>query len=375
MLTLSILENMDTSILFEIPAGKPDPNQAWLIEKDTRNRVFQSAYKGNNCWYYTFNFIRKRIGKNPPQELLQQRELEKICSARRKAQTNHENSLPSSANQLHTELGFKALTPIDLSAAQRIVANKAIMQPYFETPELKEDQPSLFPFIEEFANKKTHANMHAFLVAKKFETRIKINSEFLSHLNSDLKEASALDGLEQTEIGKVNGQDHSITSKAAILDALVREASAKIYGLQKSTWTPSKGIEGLIEELKKKGPLAIGGAFGKGVYLENPFKMNQKIKEREIYAWKRGAKRHKMTFSGHVVLLIGAKKVQDQAFVYFIDPGDPSDPKDLSQQKIYMISFKNLTSHICDLFGCMNPNSSSSYAYYGTFKTELLEDA
>ena len=69
MLPLSVLERTATSILYKIPSGKPDPKQNCTNGKDNRDRVFQSAYKGNTCWYYTLKFIRQQIGKNPCEEL------------------------------------------------------------------------------------------------------------------------------------------------------------------------------------------------------------------------------------------------------------------------------------------------------------------
>ena len=140
------------------------------------------------------------------------------------------------------------------------------------------------------------------------------------------------------------------------------------YGLQKSDWTLASGITGLLQELKRAGPLAIGGAFGPPAYVEAPFKMREQIAGRDIYAWRPGAKRHPIRLETHSVLLIGAKKTQDKALVYFIDPTDPSDPHDRSTQKIYMISFTNLTSNISDLHNRLNPESPFGYAHHGSFQ-------
>ncbi|MCE2983496.1 MAG: hypothetical protein LW832_08015 [Parachlamydia sp.] len=155
--------------------------------------------------------------------------------------------------------------------------------------------------------------------------------------------------------------------KAPYLDFFARDISASAYGLKKSTWNPSKGSVALIEELKKNGPLFVGGSFGDCSYMDKPFKMRQSIADRDIYAWRAGAKRHPRMISGHSVLLVGAKKLNDKAFVYFIDPKDPSNPNDRSRQKMYMISFTNLTSSICDLHGRTTPDSPLPYAYHGSF--------
>jgi hypothetical protein len=366
MLPISILVKTDNSILYEIPAGKPNPNQKCLLGEDTRDRVIQAAYKGNTCWYYTLNFIRLRIGKNPCQELSKEREIEKVCSLRRKAITEHENSLPAIADQLQTNLGWETLSNIDLEKAKLFIENRETFQPIFETPETLEGCPSLFPFIEEFLKEGKCNNMHEFLLRKKFKTWNDINIKFLSGFNLSYKklfsEMNREYGSEET------WEELDIIEKAAILDFFARDVSAKEYSLKKISWTPLKGIESLIDELKKKGPLFIGGAFGKTAYVDEPFKMNKKLVGRDIYAWKPGAERHPIAFLGHSVLLIGAKKIEDSAFVYFIDPIDQSDPNDKSSQKIYMISFTNLTSNICDLKGVRRKDSSVPYGYYGNFK-------
>ena len=183
MLPISILENTDHSIVYEIPAGKPNPSQKYSLAEETQDRVYQEAYKGNTCWYYTLNFIRNRIGKVPSDELLKEREIEKLSSVRRKAQTAHENSLPAIANQLQGEIGMRMLKGIDVEKAKWYIKNRAIIQPILETPETLDGAPSLFPFIEEFLREGKCKNMHEFLFNKKSVKRNEINIEFLSKFN------------------------------------------------------------------------------------------------------------------------------------------------------------------------------------------------
>lgn len=368
MLPLTILEKTDNSILYEVAAGKPNPKQKCVVNEDQRNRVIQSAYKGNTCWYYTLNFIRKRVGCEPCEELVKEREIEKLCSLRRKAQTKHENSLPAIADQLQSQVGFETLVGIDLEKAKFFIKNKKTIQPIFESPEALEGCPSLFPFIEEFLKEGKCKNMHEFLLIKKFNTRNEINMQFLSSFNLSIEKLFESEMSEESGYKDTDWEKLDAVKRGAFLDFFVRDVSAKAYGLQKSFWSPLKGIESLIDELKKKGPLFIGGLLGKPFYIDEPFKMSQKLGERDIYAWRPGAKRHPVMIVGHSVLLVGAKKIQDKAFVYFIDSRDASDPKDKSTQKIYMISFNNLTSNIFDLRGKMRQDSPFPYAYYGNFK-------
>ncbi|MGZ6298579.1 MAG: hypothetical protein ACXWM2_04245 [Parachlamydiaceae bacterium] len=368
MLTISTLENTSSGVLYEIPAGKPNPKQKCNVGEDTRDRVLQSAYKGNTCWYYTLNFLRKRIGNDPPEELRKESEIEKLCSQRRKAQTNHENSLPVTVTLLSTQIGLKTLRAIDFEEAKLFIEKRNAIQPILDSAEALEGQPSRFAFIKEFLKQKKHKNMLDFLLEKKFSRRNEINIKFLSSLNINVEKLFTEEMSEKNGYQKRNWENLDVVEKGGILDYFARDVSAKAYGLKRSSWAPSKGIEGLIEELKKNGPLFVGGAIGRSAYIDEPFKMSQKLAGRDIYAWRPGAKRYIIAFSCHAVLLVGAKKIQDKTYAYFIDCIDPSDPKDKSKQKIYMVSFANLTSHICDLHGRMAQNSPVAYAYYGNFK-------
>lgn len=367
MLPISFLEKTDNSIIFDIPIGKPNPHQKCTIGEDTRERVLQQAYKSNTCWYYTFNFIRKRIGKEPCEELVKEREIEKICSERRKAHTKHENSLPAIADQLQNEIGIQFLGGIDLENAKLLLKNKKILES-LETPEALEGCPSLIPFLEEFLQEGKCKDMHEFLLNKKFVVRNEINLNFIKNFNVNFEDFIENEISSKNGYKKINWNKRDITSKAGILDFFARDVSAQVYGLKKSSWSPLKGIDGLILELNTKGPLFIGGAIGQTAYVDKPYKMNQKIAERDVYAWKPGAKRHTISHSAHAVLLVGAKKIQDKSYIYFVDSKDAGDPKDKSQQKIYMISYTNLTSNICDLHGRMMQDSIVGYAYHGDFK-------
>lgn len=369
MLPISILEKTNSSIVYEIPPGKPDPQQTCPLGEETRSRIFQSFYKGNTCWYYAFNFIRMRIGKNPPEGLQEKRKLEERCSQRRKKQTAHENSLPAITEQLTTELGRAGLITMTLESVQSLLKNRKELEPLIDSPQSREGGPALFPFIEEFKREATCDNMHEFLINKKFDKRNEINEEFLNLFGKSGKELfhsqiTPHDPSYQQE----EWEELSITTKGALLDFFARDLSAQAYGLKKSSWKPLESMDRLIEELNQKGPLFISGDFGKSAYVDQPYERKEEVGGRKVYAWRPGAKRHPEMFLGHSVLLIGAKKTQDLSLVYFIDPIDPSDPRDRSKQKIYAISFKNLTDHICDLSGQVRKDSIMGYAYHGNFK-------
>ena len=112
------------------------------------------------------------------------------------------------------------------------------------------------------------------------------------------------------------------------------------------------------------------GNVGVNEYIDPPFKMSKQLSGRDIYAWKPGAKKLSDEERGliHAVLLVGAEKVQNKAFVYFIDSVDPSDPNNPSTQKIYKRSFDHFKLNLCNLGGYYSTDTSCDYAYYGNFK-------
>lgn len=359
MLPISILKKTSSCILYEIPPGKPNPEQRCTTGEDERDRIEQLAMKGAACWYYVFNYIRLRIGKDPCEELREERENEAICSQRRKEQTAYDDAFPVSIAELYSISDMSLLQRLDVKNAQEFLNSELSSSCNLSEP--LEGRSSIVPYIQEFVEQNKHSNMREFLLFKRASKMIEINMKFLSNFNTDV--------YKMTESKQWNKWDTE--QKAAVLDTYVRDFSADLYKLNKSSWKPSReikeGIDELINELKKHGPLMILGDFGPSAYIDQPFKTKEKISSRNIYAWRPGARRIE-SMAGHSILLVGAKKTHDNAYVYFIDPIDPSDPLDRDKQKIYAMSFKNLTSNICSLTGHKELNSEIGYAYHGNFK-------
>ena len=111
------LHNSDAFILYEMPAGKPDPHgPCGLCPLPSGSqlpvRVLQTGSKDSVCWYYVMNFLRQRVGKNPCETHKPQREIEMRVSHLRKAHSRLEKSLPSITNQLHAKGAQELLTNI-----------------------------------------------------------------------------------------------------------------------------------------------------------------------------------------------------------------------------------------------------------------------
>lgn len=356
MLPLWCLESTDNRILYEFPEGKPNPREKCTIGEERRERVLQSTQKGACCYYYAFNYLRRRIGKQSCRELRSQRRIERACSQLRKKLTEYDSSFPIHINELYSKTDTTMLQRMDRRRAQSFLDS---LNPSVG-PEVQSQEvcTSIIPCVEEFLKSEEFENLHQFLLSKRAQFLIELNMEFLAVFPTNV----------ETMIQDIKWQQLCLEQKAASLSAFVRDLHADLYGLERSKWDSLKDIDKLIVELKEKGPLMIQGDFGMKAYIDPPVAMKQ-IGERDIYAWKPGAKRYE-SMDGHTVILVGAEKTQKIGLVFFIDPADPSDPKDRTQQKIYAISFKNFTSNIRDLIGFKSFEPGIGHAYHsnGNFK-------
>lgn len=105
-MSIRILEQSVNSLVYELPHGKPNPNEEFCIGQDDRARVRQKAQTTSACQYYVLNYLRLRIGKHPGKDLMQEREIEKICSLRRKTISVTDGTMIKILEDIH---GIKTL--------------------------------------------------------------------------------------------------------------------------------------------------------------------------------------------------------------------------------------------------------------------------
>ena len=121
-----------------------------------------------------------------------------------------------------------------------------------------------------------------------------------------------------------------------------------IYKLKLSAWHPTHPITSLMDQISMHGPLVVCGYFGRPYYKDDPFELSAKVEGQSVFGWQPGSIRIVLQ-SSHAIVLVGARNDMDH--VYFIDPNDGSDPANIQTQKIYVMSYKRLTSSMTDLFG------------------------
>ena len=200
---------------------------------------------------------------------------------------------------------------------------------------------------------------------KTYGGRIQMHEEFLGNVVLDTEEK----GRTPQSSGSVNldySKDLLSRSFKLQLESIIKATS--LLQIAYSSWKPELGVEGLIQTLKEEGPLGINGLFGRVSYIDAPFETTQKVQGRAIFAWRPQASRNPVTFKANSVLLVGAKQEASKAYVYFIDPEDPSDPQaQTPTQRIYMISYQNFQNSLCNIRGELEAGSSHPFAYRGNF--------
>lgn len=139
-------------------------------------------------------------------------------------------------------------------------------------------------------------------------------------------------------------------------EALMKEASitfnppSVVYvDEDHSVKPPAYGtIDKLMQSLKENGPLIAMGHLGPSAYTEDPVKVRDTFLGKEVFGWRdKTSKDHSPT---HAVVLLGAKKTDKRAYVYFtlgvdITSNEKSfirgyKPSPLDT-KIYVMSYNN----------------------------------
>lgn len=366
---ITVLDKTENSIIYQIPSGKPDPNEECTLGKDERKRIWQPAYKDNTCSWYTMNFLRKRIGKKPCKELQNEREFEKLASKRRKELSKLNASLPYFAELIHMKDYEDFLKKFTKETAKKWLNDKKDYEKTLSMmiPEECKHKPSLFPELEQF-QKSELENLYDYFFQKKYVGMYEINLAFFKNVKCNIEERFNEDVIQNKDFKDTYGDNWKklpFFPKMHYMDQLAIRICHEKFGLKPSSWVISDSIESLIDQFKEHGPLSAFGRFGSPAYKDKPFKTSLKIKDRDIYGWKPNAIREEDSNMAHCVLLIGANSV-GKGLVYFIDCADPSDPDDPSIQKIYAMSFKTFTSNLYDsMYGFKNV-TQSPHLLYGT---------
>jgi len=363
-----LIHDTPNFVFWELPLGKPDPNAVCspeTLKNDTRPRVRQNVKK-NTCWYTSLKTICLRIGKHPTSELAFKRMVEQMCSSWRKDMTKHELSLPEVFMDVEEEDVKQGWTSWDHKRVSEILSNTSSYEQHktlFDSSKARGDGPSAFPFLQKFLDQTLCQNFYEYVKYTWQQPKFEINATFLRSFGAN-PDALLLDP-SNSEQNSTNSS--SFDEKGMILsDNLVKCLMSHLFELKESSWAPNQQLPHLISELKARGPLVIAGLFGTSFYSTDPFIMNEKIAERSIYAWPPGTKSTSSS-RGHTITVIGARKCDNKELVYYVDPLDPSDPKDITAQKIYAISYRSFKESVINLAGAQQSIEHEELKFLNTY--------
>lgn len=107
-------------------------------------------------------------------------------------------------------------------------------------------------------------------------------------------------------------------------------------------------IDKLMESLQKNGPLVAEGKMGPNAYTQPPFKLKDRVNDKEIYGWR------PQTSSEHTpstnVILLGASQTESKSYIYYTLANDMTrDQSSLirgyvpssTDTKIYVMSYES----------------------------------
>lgn len=107
-------------------------------------------------------------------------------------------------------------------------------------------------------------------------------------------------------------------------------------------------IELLTKSLQENGPLVAVGKMGPSAYTASPFKLNEKIENKEVYGWKQNTFKAQATSTE--VILLGTKQTPTNGYVFFTMAKDITKNTDSlirgykpldTDAKVYIMSYEN----------------------------------
>ena len=143
-------------------------------------------------------------------------------------------------------------------------------------------------------------------------------------------------------------KDLSTREKLPMIELLANKNLCFKFGAKYSSWNPIQPITELINQLKSNGPHLIRGPFGRSYYEEDPQVTSTIIEGKSLHFWKKGSARKNLQWLPNSIVIVGAdEKLQH---VYYLDTKDDS-------QKLYVISYENLTNNIQTLTPFLGPSN------------------
>lgn len=336
--------------------GKPNPLARYpgVGVEDIRGRVRQKGQDNGTCWYYTLNYLRRRVGKDPAAQGLEERRLEKIVSKGRKALSRHGDGLKEHLEYIENNKEF--FLSIYTGNVESFRHHEMLQKNHWQM------------MLTAFSGQREYLIFYEYLKAVPRENELNLYLQILKDLGRDPVKMFDEQKVIRRPLGSifskpVTWESQSLIDKLKAANFFVIQAAAEAYGLRISSWAPHQPFDELIREITAHGSLTLSGFHGPTCYFTSPVKIGKEIEGRAVYGWRPGAPRKKTL--GHMILVVGAEKVARQQLVYLIDPNHASDPQAPEKQRLYCISYRNLCQNAADLSGYLYEQNSKHHSRFG----------
>jgi len=365
------------SFIFRPPAlGKPDPYVPNVLESPQK-RVRQLPQKGKTCWYYAPKTIGLRIGKCPLPSQEKERKSEILFSKYRKQLTAVDNK--NIWQVLLIQNLYAAVLTKESPHFSREIAVRALQRGVVHQLVTPQYQAWFTHIVQQFCLQTEEDDLLRFVkktvLQEQKNEMLEIYKNLLKQLQIPYLERHAL-FCQMPEWMKGTGLEEkwhapawekvSLEKKIDFVSNLAFQAYCESLNLQHSSWVPRRGpIQWLHYELSEHGPLIVSGYLGRSFYTVEPRQLAESMEGRPVFRWDPGT-RHQMTFSAHVIILVGVDCLK--RLVYYIDPTDGSDPANLESQLIYEIPYEELEDYVQPFAANWTGKidlSRGNYAMYG----------
>lgn len=351
MLTIN---NNPNSVFFQPEPGKPNPNEP-RIPGQLRSRVVRKGQKGRTCVYYALQILLDEAAnpkneRSPGEQLLSNHRKEITVWSHKWVPTREYIGEIKKRNLIECT---RATVPFLIQCLLQRKA-KNLNEPHIDI---------IIEQLTKFSTQQVYDDLWAYINLEEHEELIRIHTRLLDGINypenqieeyfkSRVLNPEIYDFLRNTnaylpQFPEDQRQEILVSAtrrRAVIFQSLYVRIAKEVYGLEISSWTPHQPIDALIKELQLRGPLFVLANLGKGVYIDDPIPLRDKIEGRTIFGWKPNAVRKE---EGHAIVIIGAEAINNKGYIYFLDPSSVSI--DRNSQEIFKASYERLLSSVLDL--------------------------
>ncbi len=336
------------------PAGTPNPNLPPDFESHTPRPRLPLFPKQELGLFSAADKIRLIIGNHPSVTTHPIKKNEPLVSQTRN-------------NYDQTELEFlqKKILVRRMEAECKQQITKEIA-----SQKIAQSNPKVSSLLQAFVHQNQFANLGEFIKDEYLHRIIEASRHFLQNF-------ARMPGMDPHLISIINTglvnllHDHSLETVAFLSKIMIINCIfINMFGLKKSNWHPDHPLSSLIKEIDTNGPILVNGQFGKMLYVEEPFRLSEKMKatvrgkvqERSLWGWRPDSTRKPQ--NNHTIIIVGARDevvgTKKTEHIYFIDPLDPSDPDNPDEtQKFYVMSLKRLREEITNLNWMKRQNSET----------------